>query len=76
MCGSGISVNISQFLLQLVPNKRGEPVFTGVDVVVILLVVAFILYLANPSSGDLEIKVDPMVLMIVLVTVLMFAITL
>lgn len=45
----------------------------GTDIVVLLLVAMCVFYLANPQSEGVEIKIDPMILMIVVVTVLVFA---
>ena len=50
--------------------------FSGIDFAVLLLVVMFVFYLANPKAEEVEIKIDPIVMMIVVVTVLMFAVSL
>ena len=50
--------------------------FSGIDLIAIIVVTCFILYLANPGTGNVEFKIEPLALVIVLVTILMFVLTL
>ena len=50
--------------------------FTGIDIIVIVIVVMFILYLANPDAKAPKIEADPLMVLVVLVTIAMFLLTL
>ncbi|HEY9738344.1 MAG TPA: hypothetical protein V6D06_18755 [Trichocoleus sp.] len=49
--------------------------FTGIDLIVIALVVLAVFYLSDTSSKDFEFKLDPMAFLVVGLVVLMIVLT-
>lgn len=42
------------------------------DIVVILVAIFLVLYLASPDLGEFKLEMDPLVMMVVVVTIVMF----
>jgi hypothetical protein len=50
--------------------------FTGLDLMVIALVVAAVLYATSPPGGGAEVKLEPLTLLVVLIVVGMILVSL
>lgn len=49
--------------------------FTGIDIIAILVAVGFIFYLAGPEMKEFKLEADPLVIMVVLITIAMFIVS-
>lgn len=55
--------------------SRKALMFTGIDLIVIALVVLAVFYLSDSSSKEFELKLDPMAFLVVGLVVLMIVLT-
>ncbi|HEY9876974.1 MAG TPA: hypothetical protein V6D29_00900 [Leptolyngbyaceae cyanobacterium] len=49
--------------------------FTGLDFIVLALAAMAVFYLANPGSGNVELKIDPLAVLLIGIIVTMFLVT-